>query len=78
VLEVVFGRYPLDTQAVEHEDLVLLYTVWRVHEVGTLRSVVLDSILFQAFEPSRPIFLQNDVFINTMNTISRDVDVNVH
>jgi len=51
LLEVVSGRRPLDLQAVEPEDLVLLYTVWRAHEVGSLLSVV-DPRLLETFQHS--------------------------
>lgn len=45
VLEVVCGRRPLDLQTVEPEDLVLLYTIWRAHEIGSLLNVA-DPRLF--------------------------------
>jgi serine/threonine protein kinase len=58
VLEVVCGRRPLDMQAVEPEDLVLLYSVWRAHEAGTLHSVA-DPRL-QDFQSSRSVALHDD------------------
>ncbi|KAG0588516.1 hypothetical protein KC19_2G249100 [Ceratodon purpureus] len=57
VLEVMCGRRPLDMQAVEPEDLVLLYSVWRAHEAGALLSVA-DPRLLQDFQPLRSKPLQ--------------------
>jgi len=51
VLEVVCGRRPLDMQAVEPEDLVLLYSVWRAHEARSLLSVA-DPRLLETFQLS--------------------------
>jgi len=53
----VCGRHPLDMQAIEPEDLVLLHAVWRAHEVGSLLNVV-DPRLLQTFQSSRLLSLE--------------------
>jgi len=61
VLEVVSGRRPLDMQATEPEDLVLLHMVWRAHEDGSLLNVV-DPKLIQTLQPLRFVsHLEDDV-----------------
>ena len=49
VLEVVCGRHRLDLRAQNLEDLVLLYAIWKAHEVGALLNLV-DPSLLETFE----------------------------
>ncbi|KAG0625346.1 hypothetical protein M758_2G047300 [Ceratodon purpureus] len=45
VLEVVCGRRPLNLQAMESEEVVLLHSVWRAREAGALESMADPKLL---------------------------------